>query len=95
MKREVISKDTELIISATMNRPVLFTDKNGDGVASGDTVEFYVQGDIFPHQGTVSNLRGIRVDCWNNFMNRWEYYDVVTPWENPLAKGMESEEMTK
>jgi hypothetical protein len=52
----------------------LFQTRDGDNVWSGDTVSFYINGEHLPHNGTVSNLKGLRVDCFNTFLNKWEYY---------------------
>jgi len=57
-------------------RPVLFEDRNGDSVKDGDTLEFYVDNEIMPHSGTISNISGLRMECFNTILNKWQYYPV-------------------
>jgi len=54
----------------------LFVTRDGDDVWSGDSVSFYVHGEHLPHNGTISSINGLRVDCFNTFLNKWEYYTV-------------------
>lgn len=55
-------------------RAPLFQTRDGDNVWSGDAVGFYVNGEHLPRVGTVSTLKGLRVDCFNTLLNKWEYY---------------------
>ena len=54
--------------------PPLFFDKRGEPVYSGDMVRFYVNGEVFPSTGSVSNLRELRIDVFNTLLNKWEFY---------------------
>lgn len=62
-------------LSQHLHEP-LFQTRDGDDVWSGDSVSFYVNGEHLPHNGTISNLNGLRVDCFNTFLNKWQYYDL-------------------
>jgi hypothetical protein len=54
----------------------LFVTDDDEGVWPGDTVEFYVDGDHMPHNGIISNRIGLRVDCYNTLLDKWQYYEV-------------------
>ena len=54
----------------------IFKTRDGDGVWSGDSVSFYVNGEHLPHNGTISIINGLRVDCFNTLLNKWEYYTL-------------------
>ncbi len=56
--------------------PTLFVDVIGEEIKAGDRVQFYLAGNIFPSNGTVSNLNKLQVDCFNNVLNKWDYYEV-------------------
>ena len=60
-------------LSQYLHEP-LFQTIDGDDVWSGDSVSFYVNGEYLPHNGTVSNLNGLQVDCFNTLLNKWQYY---------------------
>ena len=62
-------------VSQYLHEP-LFKTKDGDDVWCGDSVSFYVNGEHLPHNGTISNIYGLRVDCFNTFLNKWEYYEL-------------------
>lgn len=55
-------------------REPLFRTRYGDAVWSGDEVSFYINGEHLPHFGTISNINGLRVECFSTFMNKWVYY---------------------
>ena len=59
-------------------QPTLFIDSYGEEIKSGDTIEFYTQDSIFPSNGTVSIINGLRVDCFNTLLNKWTYYVIDT-----------------
>ena len=52
----------------------LFFDKSGEPVYVGDMVKFYFNGGIFPCTGFVSNFKELRIDTFNTFLNKWEFY---------------------
>ena len=54
----------------------LFQTRDGDDIWSGDSVSFYVNGEHLPHNGTISNINGLRVDCFNTFLNKWQHYVI-------------------
>jgi len=72
-----------LISSDNMFGRVLFRDKNGNDVTAGDSVEFYIDGEIFPHYGSVDDLYGLNVACFNQLTNKWNYYPVDINKEKP------------
>jgi len=55
----------------------LFQTTDGDDVFMGDSVAFYVGGEHLPHNGiVVSTTNGLRINCFNTILYRWEYYAV-------------------
>lgn len=80
MKGTINIKGLRLLLRARTCRfeDPLFVLDCGSKVFSGDTVEFYVDDNVFPSSGTVSNYKGLRVDCFNTLMNKWEYYRINT-----------------
>jgi len=44
---------------------VLFRDKDGNEVTNGDHVEFFKDGEVYPHYGYVDNTYGLKVTCYN------------------------------
>ncbi len=54
----------------------LFKTWDGDDVWNGDSVSFYIHGEHLPHNGTIRSINGLGVDCFNTFLNRWEYYSL-------------------
>ena len=71
-------EDLELLyhaqpLSQYLHEP-LFQTRDGDSVWGGDSVSFYVNGEHLPHNGIVSAINGLRVDVFNTFLNKWEYY---------------------
>jgi len=70
-------EDLKLLYNSRPLNDPLFKTRDGDDVWSGDSVSFYVHGEHLPHNGTISNLYGMRVDCFNTFLNKWEYYTIV------------------
>lgn len=64
-----------------ITKKVVFIDIYGNEIRCGDRIQFFLAGDIFPRNGVVSNLNGLRVACFSTFLNKWKYYqiDLVEP----------------
>ena len=75
--KKVNAQDLRPIVSGGRHcfQKPLFT-ANDEEIFSGDRVEFYIKDEIFPHSGTVSTLNGKRVECFNQILNKWEYYEI-------------------
>ena len=55
----------------------IFTLSDGTPVYSGDTVEFFEDNNIFPTNGTVQNINGLQLACFNQISNRWRYLEII------------------
>lgn len=60
-----------LYANQTSDRHIIFND-----IKEGDAVEFYVDGNLFPCNGTISIQEGIIINTFNTLLNKWEYYSV-------------------
>lgn len=76
MKGKIKSSNIYLVNSKNIFQTgkALFHDKDGQSVYSGDTVKFYIENEVYPSSGTVSNLKSLRIDTFNTLLNKWEYY---------------------
>ena len=78
MKKGSINiKNTKLVnIGGSVFRDPLFIGADGTDIHTGDTIEFYPEGNLFPSYGTVSNHNGLRADVFNSMLNKWQYYEL-------------------
>jgi len=67
------------------NSHVLFTDADGESVYCGDTVYFYVKGEVFPHNGVVIRSgEFLYIKCYSTFMDTYVLYPIIGKCEEQL-----------
>lgn len=55
----------------------IFLLSDGTPIYPGDTVEFFINDQIFTTSGIVENINGLRVAVFNQLLNKWQYFEII------------------